>query len=100
MGEQDIGVQTDNVLAQGHLVRNLLSLGAIGGAALLMRGQPAEAAAEAAATKGKQLLAAAAAGSTSDVAQLIVEGAPHDFSEKAPTRQPLSTAPHGLTRQA
>ena len=59
-----------------------------------------KAAAEAAATKGKQLLAAAAAGSTSDVAQLIVEGVPHDFSEKARTRLPLSTAPHGLTRQA
>ena len=59
-----------------------------------------KAAAEAAATKGKQLLAAAAAGSTSDVAQLIVEGVPHDFSEKARTRLPLSTAPHGLTRKA
>ena len=59
-----------------------------------------KAAAEAAATKGKQLLAAAAAGSTSDVAQLIAEGVPHDFSEKARTRLPLPTAPHGLTRQA
>ena len=59
-----------------------------------------KAAAEAAATKGKQLLAAAAAGSASDVAQLIAEGVPHDFSEKARTRLPLPTAPHGLTRQA